>query len=235
MANSIRTILCLPLLIIGSSTLAAGDSFYFKGLVQEQKYDELRSGLVEKKPDVLSRDQGLSIFDYALKRRDKRASVIIADYHNKAAHSDELREFYDQLDSVKESLRSREAGKLEEALNKTLLVLKDVREKTEVLQTIQSRDIQDIRARIDNIESDKVDSEDLVKIVQYFDSNRAKLALDIEARSLKQGDDIMELVNRLEASDAALLEQIKLLEMGKVTKEDIDRFIESSVKFEAAQ
>ena len=235
MRKNVPKILCVPLLIFSGVALASSKPFYFKELIQERKYHELREALVAKKPDVLSRDEGLSVFDYALKRKDKRASVIIADYHNKVAQSDELRDFYSQLDSVKDSLRSEETGKIESAIQKTLAVLREVREKTEVLQAIQSRDTQEIKARIEEIDDGKVNADDLVKIVQYFDANRVKVMLDLEAMNVQQEGNLAEMVQRLEASDAALLSQLEMLKNGQVTKEDVDKFITSSVYFETGE
>lgn len=224
----------LPILAMLTSgySVASEDPLFFKELVQANKYEELRVELSVKRPDVLDRSAGLSIFDYALKQKDKRASIIIAEYHNKKAHSEELKAFYTKLNNVKEQLESTRSDRLERAVRQMLVALKDVREKTEVLRTIQVRDMEVLNDKITGIEADKITKEDVSKLIASA-TGEISTTVEADAQELQITKvNLDKVVAELMANDQDLLGRLSNLEGGSITKEDIDRFIASSVAFE---
>lgn len=224
----------LPILTLLASgySIASEDPLFFKELVQANKYEELRVELSVKRPDVLDRSAGLSIFDYALKQKDKRASIIIAEYHNKKTHSEELKAFYTKLNDVKEQLESTRSDRLERAVRQMLVALKDVREKTEVLRTIQVRDMEVLSDKISDIEAGSLRSDEISNLIASA-TGEISTKVEADAEQLKITKlNLDKVISELMANDQLLLDKLSDIESGSITKEDIDRFIASSVAFE---
>ena len=70
----IRKISLIYLFSLTSFIAQASD---YTSLIEGKKYSELKSSLYKEQPNVLDRNDGYSILDYAIAKKDKRADKKI--------------------------------------------------------------------------------------------------------------------------------------------------------------
>lgn len=216
----------------------ATDALHYKELIQNKNYEALKDELINNKPDVLSREQGLSIFDYSLKLKDKHAAIIIADYHNHTISRDNVANFYESMSDIRNKLNSAEKDKVENTITAILGVIEDQRNRLNVLQSIQMRDKQELENAIELTKQEAQSPEEAQAALEALERNIIQ-RLSIVEESLEKPSEAEQ--NGTFASEEKLLavadalediqSQLSELQSEKLTKEELDAFLAAPVAF----
>lgn len=94
----------LPLtaaMLLLSSLAHAAD---FVEIIDNRDYAELKASLYTEQPNVLSRENGFSLLDYAIAKKDKRAAIIIADYNNSSLSKRRLQLIQIEINNLRSDL-----------------------------------------------------------------------------------------------------------------------------------
>ncbi len=83
----------------------------YKNAIEQGDYEALKFELYTKNPNVLERVDGVSILDYSIAKKDKRAAVIIADYNNSNLKEKRLVEIEMELSKLKFTLQESNENK----------------------------------------------------------------------------------------------------------------------------
>lgn len=76
----------------------------FVEIIDNRDYAELKASLYTEQPNVLSRENGFSLLDYAIAKKDKRAAIIIADYNNSSLSKRRLQLIEIEISSLRSAL-----------------------------------------------------------------------------------------------------------------------------------
>lgn len=119
--------LLVPLFVTLSTGVSAQENW--EELIKENKYNELKQRLYLEKPNVLDRTNGLSIFDIAIKNKDKRSAIIVAEYQNFSLKNSEIKTIFDRIALLKSELEGESDSNIKNHLKETVSVIENLEER----------------------------------------------------------------------------------------------------------
>ncbi len=195
------------------SASATEDVNKWDHLISTQKYSSLKTELYSAQPDVLSRETGKSIFDMAIAHRDKRASIIIAEYHNFTIKDEELYSIYSRINQLRDELTMEDDTNTQRYLNETLSL------------------IEELDSRLKMIEEH---NEFLEGKVSSLSSSNEKMAEFINQSLISSSTELSSVTSMAENNDQIinfLLDKMKSVEGQILSEEEALQYIQEGFNF----
>lgn len=127
----------------------------WKSLINNNDNQALKTSLYTEKPDVISRDEGDSILDYAVLVKNKRAAIIIAEYHNYSLKTNDINKIYNKIELIKNQLAQSGDLNVRTYLGDTLAVIQELEQKIKKLEA-------DNQLLLDAVSENTVKYDDLI-------------------------------------------------------------------------
>ena len=137
-------------------------------LINSSNYSELKYSLYKEQPNVLERQNGHSILDFAIAKKDKRAAIIIADYNNRSFNERRLSLIEIQITEL--SLALENSNEMHSEIPEKIKQLND--EKDELLKTMNNNTQKHIEDKLQDINPSLKILEDKINKLELSNSNK---------------------------------------------------------------